>query len=438
MNTAAQTFSHAQELSREKGSRILNNWRAERQAIRAQGENSNVSGLSAEQLYETLLGSVSHAGPAVTEKTAMLVSTVYACVALKAGALASMPATIYERTEEGRKKAKKDNYWWMFNEQTNPNITASTFWRFISSSLDFNGDAFAEILRPSIVSSRITGFKPLHPLRVQPFFSSRNELYYRITPGNGRAQYVLDPADMIHVPSVGFDGLRSPSPITWAARQNIGIALAAEEYSAKFFSNGATSDIALKVTNAKLTAEQAEVLRTSYMARNSASGGKNYHVPIVLSGGIEVENLSINPEDAALITTRQFTVEEICRALSVPPDMVGHAVGSQIANNIEQKSINFIKYTMLDRLNSVQQEFNRKVWPFDPALFLEFNTAGLERGDIKSRYEAYRIGVGRAGEKPFFSVNDIRALENLPPVPGGDSMEPVGKAQPDQLSPGNP
>lgn len=438
MSTAVQTFARAQELSAEKGSRVLNAWRAERQAIRALGENSSVSGLTAEQLYETLVGNVSHAGPAITEKTAMLVSTVYACVALKAGALASMPATIYERTEEGRKKAKKNDYWWMFNEQANPNITASTFWKFISSSLDFSGDAFSEIMRPSIFSSKVSGFKPLHPRHVQPFFSSQNGLYYRITPSNGQKQYVLDPADMIHVPSVGFDGLRSPSPITWAARQNIGIALAAEEYSAKFFSNGATSDIALKVTNSKLTPEQAEVLRTSYMARNSASGGKNYHVPIVLSGGIEVENLSINPEDAALITTRQFTVEEICRALSVPPDMVGHAGGSQIANNIDQKSINFIKYTMLDRLNSVQQEFNRKVWPSDPALFLEFNTAGLERGDIKSRYEAYRIGVGRAGERPFLSVNDIRALENLPPVAGGDDMTPVGKAQPDQLPPGGP
>jgi len=251
----------------------------------------------------------------------------------------------------------------------------------------------------------------------------------RVTPNNGAPQYILNEEDVIHIPSLGFDGLRSPSPITWAARQNIGIALAAERYNADFFTNGATSDIALKVANKKLTPDQADVLRASYMARNTLSGGKNYHVPIVLSGGIEVEKLSITPEDAALIATRNMSVEEIARFLDTPPDMIGHPVGSQIPSNIEQKAINFVKFTMLPRFNRVQQEFNRKIWPVDPKFFIEFNTAGLERGDIKTRYEAYRIALGRAGEKPWLTVNDIRKWENL--EEGQDdicnSFEPVQK-----------
>lgn len=396
------------------------------------GENSSEYGLTPSQLFDRI-GTGSFTGQEINESTAMRVSAVYGCVSLIAGAIASMSTPVYERTDTGRKKAEGHEYWWLLNEQANSEVTASTMWTYLTSSLLFYGDAYLEIERPSLSSNKVKGFKLLHPQNVEAFRDSNRKLKYRITPDRDnesivRPQYVLDPADIIHVPSLGFDGLKSVSPITWAARQSIGIALAAEEYSAKFFKNGASSDVAIK-SEKSITTEQAENLRNSFAARNA--GKNNYHAPMVLSGGLTIEKLSINPEDAALISTREFSVEEICRVFRVPPHMVGHTSKSTSwGTGIEQQSIGFVKYTLLPLITAIQQEFNRKLWPIRQKYFIEFNTASLERGDIKTRYEAYRIMLGRAGERPVLSVNDVRRLENYEPVEGGDDMSPMGM-QPD-------
>lgn len=391
------------------------------------GQNASEYGLTPQQLFDRI-GTGSFTGQDINESTAMRVSTVYGCVSLIAGAISSMSTPIYERTATGRKKAEGHEYWWLLNEQSNSEVTASTMWTYLTSSLLFYGDAYLEIERFSLSSNKVKGFKLLHPQHVQPFRDSNGKLKYRITPHSDNkviAQYVLDPADIIHVPSLGFDGLTSVSPITWAARQSIGIALAAEEYSAKFFMNGAASDIAIK-SEKPWTKEQADLIRANYVAKNSGRG--NYHMPMLLSGGVDIEKLSINPNDAALISTREFSVEEICRVFRVPPHMVGHTSKSTSwGTGIEQQSIGFVKYTLLPLITAIQQEFNRKLWPIRQKYFIEFNTASLERGDIKTRYEAYRIMLGRAGERPVLSVNDVRRLENYEPVEGGDDMSPIGQ-----------
>jgi HK97 family phage portal protein len=388
------------------------------------GENASEYGLTPQQLFDRI-GTGSFTGQEISESTAMRVSAVYGCVSLIAGAISSMSTPVYERTPTGRKKSDGHEYWWLLNEQANKEVTASTMWTYLTSSLLFYGDGYLEIIRYSLTSNRVKGFKLLHPQNVEPFRDEKDSLYYRITPSNGKPKYILDPADIIHVPSLGYDGLTSVSPITWAARQSIGIALAAEEYSAKFFKNGAASDIAIK-SDKSITTEQADLLRASYASRNA--GKNNYHMPMVLSGGLQIEKLSINPEDAALIATREFTVEEICRVFRVPPHMVGHTSKSTSwGTGIEQQSIGFVKYTLLPLITAIQQEFNRKLWPAQQKYFIEFNTASLERGDIKTRYEAYRIMLGRAGERPVLSVNDVRRLENYEPIEGGDDMSAIGQ-----------
>lgn len=415
-----------------KGSAILTEWKAkreaERSAINAYGENGTQIGVSPEQLYETLMGSGgSFSGQAVNEETAMRVSAAYSCIRLVGGAMSGMPVNFYERAGTGAVLVEDHEYWWLLNEQSSVDITAFTMMTWLISSLGFHGDCFIEILRSSIYSNKVKGFLPHHPLRVTPFKDRLSKkLLYRITPSDGGAQYVLDSADMIHVPSLGFDGIRSVSPISWAAKQNIGIALAAEEYSAKFFKNGASNQIAIK-SEKKLDKEQAELLRSSYIAKYS--GNANYHMPIILSGGLELESLSINPEDAALISTRQFTVEEICRVLfNVPPSLVGHTVNTTAwGTGIEQTSIGFVRYSLRPLMTSIQQEFNRKLWPVDTRYFIKFDSTEIERGDLKSQYEAYRIALGRAGEKPWMSQNDVRKKTHMPPIANGDNYDPVVK-----------
>jgi HK97 family phage portal protein len=403
-----------------QGSAILNAWRAGRESARAgasqlvQASSDTESGLTAEEFYQRLSGMGSTwAGPPVTEDSAMRQATVYACAQLLAGVISTLPLGVFERKEEGRAKVDHD-YWWLLNERANTEMSSSTVWTYLVKSMLFHGDGFLKIERPSAYSNRVIGFTPLHPMRVHPFHAeSDGRLLYRITPRTG-AQYTLDPSDIIHVPTLGFDGLRSCSPITHAARQNIGIALAAEEYSARFFSNGAMSEIALKSPK-KLDKEQADDLRASFMARYS--GTKNAHVPIVLQGGLELEVISITPQDAALLQTRMFSgVEEICRVMGVPPFMVGHTEKtSSWGTGIEQMSIGFVKFGLMSRLVPIAQEFNHKLWPTRSRFFVEHNTAALERGDYKTRMEGYRILAGRAGEAPVMRINEIRKLENLPP-----------------------
>ncbi|MCW7542006.1 phage portal protein [Aquabacterium sp. A7-Y] len=404
-------------------SRVLGAWLASREGgpgragIRA--ENGSTTGLTAEQLLNVLgLAGGTGAGVAVTPETAMRVSAVYACVSLIAGAIASLPLAVYERDGDARRKAKHD-YWWLLNEQAHPDMTAFAAWEYLIGAKLFYGDGYAELLRPSQSSNRITAWRPLHPLRVKPFRDSRGVLLYRVTPEHGPA-YVLDSADVIHLPSLGFDGLTSPSPITYAAREAIGIALAAEGYNARFFGEGATFDYALK-TESKLGPEQLETLRTSLLAR--MTGGKNSRAPLILTGGLEPAQLSVNPKDAEILATRLFTVEEICRIFGVPPHMVGHTdKTTSWGSGIEQQGIGFVKYTLQRHLTPIAQEFNRKLWPVRERYFVEHVTAAMERGDLKSRNEAYRIALGRAGEPAWMSANEVRRLENLPPIEGGDTI----------------
>lgn len=398
-------------------------------------ENSVTKNLTVDQLA-SLLGSAlqTASGSVVTPETALRVTTVYGCVALIAGAISTLPFPIYERTENTRKKVNHE-YWWMLNEQSNPDMTAATAFEYFVSCKMFYGDAFALLLRPNPNTNRVIGWRPLHPTRVTPFRDADGTLYYRVTDVAGGVT-VHDAADIIHVPSLGFDGLRSPSPITYAAREAIGTSIAAEDYSARFFSQGSTHEIALK-TATKMTDEQKESLRASYQAKYA--GSKNSRMPLILSGGMEVEKLSITPNDAALLPTRQFGVEEICRVFGVPPYMVGATdKTTSWGTGIEQQGIAFVKYTLRRYLTPIEQEFNRKLWPSREKFFVEYNTSALERGDYKTRMEGYRIGIGRAGEPGWMTSNEVRHLENLEPIDGGDELNPgirvTEKVTPDQQS----
>lgn len=410
-------------------SRVLGKWiasregAAERAGIVALGENSQ-SSLTINELAN-LLGAAhrSSSGAAVTADTAMRVSAVYACVSLVAGAIATLPVGIYERSGGDRKKADHD-YWWFLNELASDGWTAAAAWEYLVSSKMFYGDGFGQWLRPSLYSNRVVGWKPLPRSSVSPF-KDGGEVYYRISPADG-PQYVLNRADVIHLPSLGFDGLSSPSPITYAAREAIGTAISAQEFSGKFFAGGANFDYALK-TAAKLDQTQLDQLKASLLARAQNNG----RGPLILSGGLEPAQLSVNSKDAEILATRLFTVEEICRILGVPPHMVGHTEkNSSWGTGMAEQGGNFVRYALQRHLTPIAQELNSKLWPVRQKYFVEHITAALERGDLKARYEAYRIALGRAGEQPWMGADEVRRLENMAPnsdlkMNGGADAQPT-------------
>ena len=396
------------------GSKVLGDWinsregAAERAGIVALGENSAEGGLTVNELAN-LLGAAhrSSSGAAVTKDTAMRVSAVYGCVSLIAGAIATLPLGTFQRTPEGRDKADHP-YWWLFNERASDNWASAAAIEYLISSKLFYGDGFGRLLR-SNRSNQVHGWEPLHPQTVQPF-KHEGRVLYRVTP-NGEAPYTLDSSDMIHLPSLGFDGLTSPSPITYAAREAIGTAISSQEFSGQFFAGGANFDYALK-TAARLNGDQLKELKASLIAR-AQNGGRG---PLILSGGLEPAQLSVNSKDAEILATRLFNVEEICRVFGVPPHMVGHTdKTTSWGSGIESQGIGFVRYTLQRHLTPMTQELNSKLWPTRERFFVEHITAALERGDLKGRYEAYRIAMGRAGEMPFMDAQEVRRLENMPP-----------------------
>lgn len=415
-------FKAAQAKARTPGSSVLNAWRAQH-GPEATGQINNINetrqSLTVQELANIIGGgAISNAGPVVNETTAMKVSAVYACVALIAGAISTLPMPVYQRTATGRERVDHP-YWWLLNEQPDADVSAAVFWEYMVAARLFYGDCFAEIVRPSFRSNLVTGFKAHHPLRVFPFRDSAGDLYYRVQPLVG-AEYILHPADIIHIPSLGYDGIRSPSPITYAARQSVGTSLAAAEYSARFFSNGARPDFAL-TTDGNMTEEQAKLLRATWGERHS--GIANSHLPAILTGGLKVQELTMTPVDAQILETCKWGLEEICRVLGVPPFMVGSTEKTTSwGSGLENMGRGFVKFTLLRDLRKFEQEFNRKLWPSRQKFFVEFDVSGMERGDLKSENEALRIALGRAGEPGWMTQNEVRHIKLLPPVEGGDTI----------------
>lgn len=378
--------------------------------------NTSQQNITVQELASLIGGAGGFGGPSVNETTAMRVSAVYACVALIAGAISTLPMPVYARSINGRDKVDHA-YFWLLNESPNDDISAAVFWEYLVSSRLFYGDCFAEILRPSFGSSKVIGFLPHHPNRVQPFRNTDGNLFYRVTPLVG-SQYTVHPADMIHVPSLGFDGLRSPSPITYAARQAVGTALSADEYNSRFFINGARPDFAITAPGT-LNKDQADMIRSTW-SENHAGVTKS-HMPAVLMGGLDIKQLSLSAADSQILATSMFQVEQIARVLGVPPHMIGHTDKSTSwGAGVENMGRGFVKFTLKRDLVKFEQEFNRKLWPTRERLFVRFDLADIERGDLKSENEALRIALGRAGEPGWMTQDEVRKTKNLPPM-GGDA-----------------
>lgn len=365
-------------------------------------------------------------GPLLTEKTSRTLAAVHACIQLIGGSIASLPMHFYRRTDVGREKYMPD-VWWLFNERPYFNWSAASLWQFISDSRLLHGDAFVRIHRKGPYSPDIAGLEPLHPLYVTVTKSPLG-LVYDVRPIDGKGPNVrLGQDDMLHVAGAGFDGVRSMSALRYGLLKAGGIALSADEQAAQFMEDGVRADFALEVPGA-LSPDQQQVLRSTFLDRHSGAGAKR--APIVLAGGVKLHQLTMSMEDAQLLSTRAFQIEEVCRIFGVPPFMIGHTEKtSSWGTGIEQMSIGFVKYTLAPHLTSIEQEINFKLFKTSRN-FCEFVTAGLERGDIKTRYEAHRIGLGRAGEPGWVTVNEVRSLENLPPIGGGDELMKVTPAAP--------
>lgn len=376
--------------------------------------------------------------PPLTEYTAQSITAVNACVKLLAGAVSSLPMNIYEMDYASGAQAQRwgDDLWWVLNEQFHPRWPAAAGWDFMMRSRLLHGDAFAVIERSR--GGDVLSLRPVAKSRITIYLLDTGSLIYAVHPETASVRQEIEyyhQADMLHVPGDGFDGLTSPSVLQFELRTAGPAAMAAQRQAAGFFANGMKPGFAL-VHADDLNPDQMDKLRSE--VERIYGGVKNFHRPMILTGGLTATELSITPLDAELLSTRKFDVEEIARIYGVPPFMIGHSEKTTSwGSGVEAMGAGFVRYTLRKHLHAFTNEFNRKLFRRGQ-LFCEFDTSDLERPSFKDYIDALRVGLGRAGERPIFSQNEARQKFRMPPVKNGDDMTPLaGKPAGDGQQQGN-
>ena len=368
--------------------------------------------------YSFFMGG-STSGKTVTERSAMQMTAVYSCVRILAEAVAGLPLHLYRYNEAGGKEKAIDHpLYRLLHDEPNPEMSSFVFRETLMTHLLLWGNAYSQVIRNG--KGEIIALYPLMPNRMTVDRDGKGQLYYKYTTSSDEAPTMdgsvvcLPPSDVLHIPGLGFDGLVGYSPIAMA-KNAIGMAIACEEYGAKFFANGATPGGVLEHPS---TIKDPQRVRESWQA--AFGGSSNSNKVAVLEEGMKYTPISISPEQAQFLETRKFQINEIARIFRVPPHMVGDLEKSSFSN-IEQQSLEFVKYTLDPWVVRWEQSIQRVLLtPTEKeSYFVKFNLEGLLRGDYQSRMNGYAIGR----QNGWMSANDIRELENLDRIPteeGGD------------------
>lgn len=357
-------------------------------------------------------GTTSHAGEVVNGSNSLMLSAVWACTNLLAGTIASLPLTVYRTGPAGQRTAAREHSLYrILHDSPNADQTAVDFWEYVSFSLELWGNAFA---RKETINGRLVSLTPVNPVLVTVTRQPHGGLAYQWSE-NGRA-YTVDETGMFHIRGFGGGPLGGVSTLS-CARHVFGLAMAIDRAAGATFANGLRPSGTLTfdtfLTDAQYTIAE-ERLSSKY------SGAMAAGRPMILEGGVKWEQITINPEDAQMLQSRAFSVEEICRFFGVPPFMVGHTEKSTSwGSGLEQQILGFQKFTLRRRLKRIEQAIMKQLLTAaDRAsgITVEFNIEGLLRGDSRARAEFYTALLGSG----VLTVNEARALENLPPVHGGD------------------
>lgn len=355
--------------------------------------------------YTFFFGTTS-SGKTVNERTAMQTTAVYACVRVLAEAIASLPLHTYRYTDKGKEKAQDHNLYYLLHSEPNPEMTSFVFRETLMGHLLLWGNAYAQIIRDG--RGKVIALYPLMPDKMTVERTEKGELFYLYNKDG--TNYLLRSDEVLHIPGLGFDGLIGYSPIAMA-KNAIGMAIATEEYGAKFFANGANPGGVLEHPG---VVKDPSKIRESWNAVYQGSG--NAHRIAVLEEGMKFQSIGIPPEQAQFLETRKFQLNEIARIFRVPPHMVGDLERSSFSN-IEQQSLEFVMYTLDPWVIRWEQAIQRAL--FSPAEkkehFVKFNVNGLLRGDYQSRMQGYAVGR----QNGWLSADDIRELEDMNKLPEG-------------------
>jgi HK97 family phage portal protein len=365
------------------------------------------------QLYNLMLGGAStYAGPAVNEDSAMRYGAVYACIRIISESIASLPLVLYKQSGRNKTKATTHPLYPILHDLANPLMTALEWRELMLSHTLAWGNGYSE--KEMNGFGQTVALWPLNPAKMEDVQLVNGEAWYFYRLPDNTLQRI--PGYRIHHLKGLGNGLIGHSPISVAAKQAIGLGLAAEEYGSRFYSNGARPGLILRHPG-KLSDKAKISLRESFNSEHQ--GLSNAHRTKVLEEGMDVTAIGIPNNEAQFLETRKFQVTEIARIYRVPPHMLGD-LDRATFSNIEQQSINFVMYTLMPWLVRHEQAIYRDLLNESDrkTIFAKYIVEGMLRGDALSRYQSYQLAINNT----ILTPNEIRELEDRNPVDGGDKL----------------
>jgi len=335
---------------------------------------------------------------------ALTLTAVWCAIRLLSESVSSLPISVFSKQSNGDKlEDTKSPIYNLVKFKPNYYQSKITFFEFIMLCICTTGNSYVQIIRNN--SGTPVQLICLDPDNVTVVVNN-NELFYHDSG-------VLDSSDVLHFKTLTDDGVTGISPIDQCSKA-LKWSESLEEFGSTFFSNGAKPSSILQTERA-LSDTALQRLKTSF--NNNYGKLKNSNSTIVLEEGLTFKPISISPEQAQFLSSRQFSIEEVARIFNVPPHLLKDLSKSSF-NNIEMQNQEYLTFTLLPYITRIEEEMNLKLFRTNELgkTFVEFNVNGLLRGDVKSRTEAYKTAITNG----YMSINEVRQKENMNSIEGGD------------------
>jgi len=344
-------------------------------------------------------------GANIDQDTSMRISAFYSCVLLISDTISTLPVDSFIRRDGNRVPYRPRPAW---IQKPDIDLLRSEHYQQVLVSLLLDGNAYVRIFRDS--RGDVANLVCLDPTRIQV---SRN-------PATKKVEYIIDnyesgvvqASEMLHITEI-----RKPQALTGLSRvtelkDNLGLASALQSFAARFFGQGATTNGIIEYPG-KLTLEQAKNLQSGF--DNAHKGFKKAHKTGILDSGAKYVKTGVNPDEAQMLESQKFAIEQVARMFRIPPHMIGiTTAGAMSYASVEQNNINFVVHTLRPYISKLEDAYSTLL---PNEAFMKFNVDGLLRGDYTTRIQGYSIGL----QSGFYSVNDVRRFEDLRPVENGDS-----------------
>lgn len=357
-------------------------------------------------------GLETNAGVAVNEESAMYFSAVFNAVTIISGTIMQLPFVLFRKDKKGvRERATEHQLYDLMQRKVNPKMSASRFRQTMQAHLVLWGNAYAQIIYDK--GGRVKALYPLRPgqMEVKIVDGVVKYTYKR----NDKPNYEFMEGEVLHLAGLGYDGIMGYSVIT-LARESIGLGMAMDEYQARFYGAGTHPGLILRHPS-KLGSEQYQHLQRSLT--DAYSGLGKSHKIMILEDNMETVKLDMPLADAEFIASKRHQIEDIARWFNLPVHMLKD-MERMTNNNIEHVSMEFAKYNMAPWFTLWEDECGLQLISESEqkAYWFEFVLDALLKADTQTRYEAYTKAISGS----LMAPNEARALENLPPIEGGDKL----------------